>query len=573
MGTRLASALLLGALAASCSNAQETVNGMPDVVTAPDVPAVDMPMVTVNCGAVTACGTCTSLGPCGWCGLTNTCMAGNATGPSAGSCAVGWTMTATTCPVMDAGPPDTGVVDAGTPDTGPADTGVVDTGVVDAGTMDAGSDPCAAQTMCDTCTAESECGWCGATGRCSRGTSTGPTGATCASGWSWTRSSCMSTGTDAGDPCSSATSCSACTSRSQCGWCAATGRCSVGSSSGPTGSTCGAGSWAWISSACMNVGVDAGDPCGSATDCFACTQRSQCGWCPGANRCMVGTSTGPTGTVMGGSCGTWAWYSSACGPRDGGAVDVPQDVPRDVPTDAPRDGGQNTGIISGFRDPSMINATDAMRTCPSGGTLRIRLARVFAQPVNPQNNQGWDAIPGITDLVCPAASDRIREALRDQINGIRMGTGDTADRLAGEAFRTVVAQQCGLAADWIFGRWLAPDMFGILRQPPSSTSIWTTPTEDDSFEAPRAGAMWPAERSTLRVPCATRGVNQYSLEIRDEEPLSLWTSMGTMTFRASEITPEAICSGWAFHDGFAGVAGVLFEVGVEGATPNCTGLR
>jgi hypothetical protein len=85
--------------------------------------------------------------------------------------------------------------------------------------------------------------------------------------------------------------------------------------------------------------------------------------------------------------------------------------------------------------------------------------------------------------------------------------------------------------------------------------------------------MWPAERSTLRIPCVTRGVTQYSIEVRDEEPLSLWTSMGTMTFRGSEVTPEAICTGWAFREGFQGVAGMLFEVGIEGATPNCTGLR
>ena len=330
-------------------------------------------------------------------------------------------------------------------------------------------------------------------------------------------------------------------------------------------SSCASG-WSWTRSACMAT-TDAGDPCGSATDCAACTARSQCGWCASSRRCQAGTSSGPGGT--GASCAAgWAWVTSACGPRDGG---VPTDEPRDGVTDVPRDGGQGSGIISGFRDPSMINATQAARTCPSGGTLVLRLARIFAQPVN-GSGQGWDAVPGITDIVCPAAPSRISEALRDQINGIRMGAGDAADRLASEAFRNVVAQQCGLAADWIFGRWLAPDMFAILRQPPSSTSIWTTPTEDDSFEAPRAGAMWPAERSTLHIPCVTRGVTQYSIEVRDEESLSLWTSMGTMTFRGSEVTPEAICTGWAFREGFMGVAGMLFQVSITGASPNCTGL-
>ena len=102
--------MLLGAFVASCSTAQETVMGdasaTPDIVAQDVVTAPDIPMQMVNCGAVTSCTTCASLGPCGWCGLTNTCVAGNATGPSAGACAVGWTMNAATCTAPDAGTPD-----------------------------------------------------------------------------------------------------------------------------------------------------------------------------------------------------------------------------------------------------------------------------------------------------------------------------------------------------------------------------------------------------------------------------------------------------------------------------------
>ncbi|MBI5515594.1 MAG: hypothetical protein HY909_17570 [Deltaproteobacteria bacterium] len=58
----------------------------------------------------------------------------------------------------------------------------------------------------------------------------------------------------------------------------------------------------------------------SATNCSTCTARSNCGWCN--NRCYVGTSSGPTGASCGAS--PWAWTSSMCGgsppPPDGGGV-------------------------------------------------------------------------------------------------------------------------------------------------------------------------------------------------------------------------------------------------------------
>lgn len=62
------------------------------------------------------------------------------------------------------------------------------------------------------------------------------------------------------------------------------------------------------------------DECAGASDCARCTGRSSCGWCAG--RCWRGTSSGPTG----GSCGDtpWAWTPNQCGgappPRDGGVA-------------------------------------------------------------------------------------------------------------------------------------------------------------------------------------------------------------------------------------------------------------
>ncbi len=64
-------------------------------------------------------------------------------------------------------------------------------------------------------------------------------------------------------------------------------------------------------------GTTTSDPCVTATNCADCTARSSCGWC--ANRCWSGSSSGPTG----GSCGdsSWAWTSNMCSstpPQDSG---------------------------------------------------------------------------------------------------------------------------------------------------------------------------------------------------------------------------------------------------------------
>ncbi len=553
---------LAAVVATGCANGDETAllpdAGSNDLGAPVDTGTpVDMPVQQVNCGAVTVCGTCTSLGPCGWCGATNTCVPGNATGPLVGACAASWSFSPELCPALDAGsPPDTGTP---APDTGaPAP---------DTGTPTDAPDPCAAASTCGACTAMASCGFCGATGRCQTGGRDAPTqGPACPSGWSWISSSCSVA--DAGpmaDPCASATSCGACTQRSQCGWCPSLNRCLLGVSTGPNapGGTCG--SWAWYSGQCGGgtdggTPVDAGDPCSSATNCAACTGRSQCGWCPGANRCAVGTSSGPNGTIP--SCGSWAWLSSACTASDAGAAP-------DAGSDAGSDAGV-TGTVPGFGDPGGYNPAEVARACPPGATLRLQIVRIYATPRDPMG-LAWDGIPGVTDFVCNTSAERVRDALREQINGVRTGTGDTVDRAVGDRFREVVSTQCGAGADWFLGRWEGPDIFAQMYSPPGAGSpLWRTSTEDNSWEAPRAGATW--SNAYIDVPCATLGVTQYRLAVRDADVIGS-ELMGEMTFRASEVSPRAMCGGFAFRAGFQGVAGILFSTRVTGGTQNCTGLR
>jgi hypothetical protein len=64
---------------------------------------------------------------------------------------------------------------------------------------------------------------------------------------------------------------------------------------------------------CEGVGMPPPPPppdnCAAATNCNACASMANCGWCN--NRCYRGTSTGPTGASCGAS--PWAWTTSACG--------------------------------------------------------------------------------------------------------------------------------------------------------------------------------------------------------------------------------------------------------------------
>lgn len=556
--------MVLASLAVSCANGEE-VRLVEDSGATPDLgPAMDTPAVTpVNCGAVTRCDTCASLGPCGWCAASGTCVAGDAAGPSAGACASGWSPTPDRCPApVDAGPP--APVDAGPPP--PVDSGTPTP--TDVGPAADAADPCASSATCGACTARASCGFCQATGRCQTGGRDAPTmGPACASGWSWLSSQCTATG-DAGapaDPCASASDCGACTQRPQCGWCPGANRCLLGTGTGPNTMAATCGSWAWYTGQCtagadagpVDAGpaADAGDPCGSATTCSSCTDRTQCGWCPGANRCAVGTSSGPSGVVA--SCGSWAWLGSHCtaGADAGPGADA---------------GTQGPGI-PGFGDPTSFNPAEVARACPAGGTLRLQVRRVYATPRRPDGT-GWDGVPGLTDFVCRASADRVREVLRDRINGVRMDVGDAADRVVGEAFRNVVATQCGAGANWFLGRWEGPDMYALMYAPGTAVSPrWRTSTENDAWEAPRAGATWT--NAVVEVPCAALGTSSFRLEVRDEELFSLWERMGETTFRASEVSPRAMCAGVAFREGFGGVAGVLFSTSVTGATQNCTGLR
>lgn len=219
--------------------------------------------------------------------------------------------------VVDSGPspvePDVGM---SVLDTGPAtqtdsgfsrDLGIVptDRGVIPTDRGIPTTVNCASQTSCASCTAQATCGWCGLTARCMDGSSTGPLGgATCALGWAWVSTACVSV-----DPCSASTSCGACAGQAGCGWCGASNRCVTANTArtGPASGVCLSG-WSGSVAACTAAPPD---PCSAYTDCGACSAALACGWCRSTRRCMTGVSTGPNPTY--GTCDSWAYTRSQCG--------------------------------------------------------------------------------------------------------------------------------------------------------------------------------------------------------------------------------------------------------------------
>lgn len=225
-------------------------------------------------------------------------------------------------------PPDEGVAvadsgpgpvepDVGLPrlDTGPVtqtdvgfarDLGVVptDRGVLPTDRGIPSTVNCASQTSCASCTAQATCGWCALTARCFDGTSTGPLGgATCALGWAWLSSACVSV-----DPCSASTSCGACAGQAGCGWCGASNRCVTANTArtGPASGVC-LSAWSGSVAACTAAPPD---PCAVHTDCGSCSAALACGWCRSTRRCMTGASSGPNPTY--GTCDSWAYLGSQC---------------------------------------------------------------------------------------------------------------------------------------------------------------------------------------------------------------------------------------------------------------------
>ena len=139
---------------------------------------------TDPCANLNSCNGCTGNNGCGWCSGSSTCMAGDSSGPTSGSCSRGWAADLTACTTTAPNP----------------------------------DDPCSqfSSTGCGGCTNYDGCGFCSTNNQCMSGSQMGGSndGSCGGSSWSWFTSDCTSgtttpAGTAAfGEPCSQATDCS-----------------------------------------------------------------------------------------------------------------------------------------------------------------------------------------------------------------------------------------------------------------------------------------------------------------------------------------------------------------------------
>jgi hypothetical protein len=159
-----------------------------------------------DCDPITDCEECGALAGCGWCGTTGTCTAGNADGPSAGSCAGGWVIEGDffSCPAAN----------------------------------------CFGRTSCADCQdAFTGCGWCASTGTCMAGAPDMPAAPAMCDDQQWYFDICPA-------DCADEMTCVSCTGTVGCGWCAGGGGCLPGTDAGPIEGACGSG-WSTDTDTCF----------------------------------------------------------------------------------------------------------------------------------------------------------------------------------------------------------------------------------------------------------------------------------------------------------------------------------
>jgi hypothetical protein len=87
------------------------------------------------------------------------------------------------------------------------------------------------------------------------------------------------------------------------------------------------------------------DPCAVHSTCEPCTLAASCGFCAASNRCLTGTSTGPSATTC---ASGWAYVRSSCPAVDSG-VPATMDARADATSDARVDTGVPPPATASFR--------------------------------------------------------------------------------------------------------------------------------------------------------------------------------------------------------------------------------
>lgn len=105
---------------------------------------------------------------------------------------------------------------------------------------------------------------------------------------------------EAGERCSSRTTCGSCTELADCGWCASEQKCVYGDKFAPHAEECPL----YDFSQCRVV------PCTARSSCDSCVQDPECGWCATQAQCLGGSAGGPFDRFQ---CGPLEW--AHCGSK------------------------------------------------------------------------------------------------------------------------------------------------------------------------------------------------------------------------------------------------------------------
>lgn len=238
---------------------------------------------------------------------------------------------------------------------------------------------------------------------------------------------------------------------------------------------------------------------------------------------------------------------------------------RAPPLVTPRSGGGGTTSDV----PVVADTRTAMqRACPAGATLRLQVWDVYAMPRKP-NEDPWDTPSGAQrSLGCRVVGGVVASQLSLTFSGPVGVITSAFDTQIRTAFASAVSSVCGVAADWLFSSWEGPEMYTIYeldaqewwRTSVSSPDRWVTHVETDT--AGRGAFVETACGERLGAPVIT---------VMDEDVFND-DLMANVRVPVEQVSPQAICGGWWIQTIGAGVALILYRVGVDGAGQNCAGL-
>jgi hypothetical protein len=238
---------------------------------------------------------------------------------------------------------------------------------------------------------------------------------------------------------------------------------------------------------------------------------------------------------------------------------------RAPPLDTPRSGG---GVTTSDVPVVVDTRSPMQRACPAGATLRLQVWDVYAMPRKP-NEDPWDTPSGVQrSLGCRVVGTVVASQLNLTFSGPLGAITSAFDRQIQGVFASAISGACGVAADWLFSSWEGPEMYTIYeldaqewwRTSVSSPDRWVTHVETDS--AGRGAFVEAACGERLGAPV---------ISVMDEDVFND-DLMANVRVPVEQVSPQAICGGWWIQTIGAGVALILYRVGVDGAGQNCAGL-